>query len=413
MISQPDCTRTNPWTPRVVVQLAVLATAAFVYVTAEIVPVGALSAMSESLGVREAAVGGLLAWYALVAAVTTIPLVRATAHWPRRRALLLALGALTVSQVVSALAPTFGMLVVGRVLCALTHGLLWAVIAPIATRLVPASYSGRATTAIYVGSSLGLVLGVPIMARLSMSWGWRPAVGCVAIAAAVVLVAARLVLPPMRLDPGQQTQVGEAAHHLRNPRLVAVCLLTLVLVAGHFISYTFILKVIQDVVGLTEPRSVAWLLAGYGVVGVFAMALIARPLDRRPAAVMIVSMTVLCVAFTVLVVLAVGGGGRAALAVPVGTAAILLWGATAATVAPMLQSTVMRTAPADPDGASGLYVTAFQIGIMAGALLGGVLYDRAGPALVLTASTVLFVVAVTALSAGRRLLQVAAIVEPT
>ena len=71
---------TRAWTPRVAVQLAVLASAAFVYVTAEMVPVAALPEIASDLRVSEAVVGTLLASYALVAAVTTVPLVRLTPH---------------------------------------------------------------------------------------------------------------------------------------------------------------------------------------------------------------------------------------------------------------------------------------------------------------------------------------------
>ena len=88
-------TRTLPtytWTPRVTVQLTVLAAAAFVYVTAEMVPVGALPAIADDLRVSEASVGMLLASYAFVAALITVPLVRLTAQWPRRTTLLLTLG---------------------------------------------------------------------------------------------------------------------------------------------------------------------------------------------------------------------------------------------------------------------------------------------------------------------------------
>ncbi|HEX2401788.1 MAG TPA: MFS transporter, partial [Mycobacterium sp.] len=157
----------NTWTPRVTVQLAVLAAAAFVYVTAEVVPVGALPAIAADLRVSEALVGTLLASYALVAAVTTVPLVRLTARWPRRTTLLLTLVCLTASQLISALAPNFTVLAGGRVLCALTHGLMWSVIAPIGARLVPATHTGRATTAVYVGTSLALVAGNPMTAAMS------------------------------------------------------------------------------------------------------------------------------------------------------------------------------------------------------------------------------------------------------
>jgi len=75
--------------------------------------VGALSAISRDLQVRLVLVGTLLTWYALVAALTTIPLVRWTAHWPRRRALLLSLACLTASQLISAVAPNFVVLAGG------------------------------------------------------------------------------------------------------------------------------------------------------------------------------------------------------------------------------------------------------------------------------------------------------------
>src|SRR5215510_13582017 len=193
-------TRTPPartWTPRVTMQLTVLAAAAFVYVTAEMVPVGALPAIAADLRVSEALVGTLLASYALVAALATVPLVRLTARWPRRTTLLLTLLCLTASQLISALAPNFTLLASGRVLCALTHGLMWSVIAPIAARLVPATHAGRATTAIYAGTSLALVVGNPMTAAMSELWGWRQAVLMVTVAAAAVTIAAWLTLPPL------------------------------------------------------------------------------------------------------------------------------------------------------------------------------------------------------------------------
>lgn len=412
MTADPAPTRASPWTARLVIQLAVLAAAAFTYVTAEILPVGALTAMSDDLGVSEAVIGSLLAWYALAAALATVPLVRWTAHWPRRRALLLTLASLTVSQTISALAPNFGVLVAGRALCALTHGLLWAVLAPIAIRLVPPTHIGRATTAVYVGSSLGLVVGVPLMAGMSLTAGWRVAVGSVAVAAAAVLVAARKVLPPLPLTADQRAVVASGMRHHRNPRLLTICALTLIVVVAHFLSYTYILTIIGDVVGVHDPHRVSWLLAGYGVVGVVAMALIARPLDRRPAVAMLTCMTVLVATFVVLTGLAVLDRHSPA-TVLLGAGGILLWGAMAATVSPMLQSTAMRTAPADPDGASGLYVVAAQLGIAGGSLLGGLLFARAGVPLMLAGSTVLIAAALVGMAAARRLFNVYSIIRAT
>lgn len=385
-------------------QLSVLAAAAFIYVTAETVPVGALPAIASGLGVSEALVGTLLAWYAVVAAVTTIPLVRWTAQWPRCRTLLLTLLCLTVSQLISALAPNFWVLAGARVLCALTHGLMWSVIAPIAARLVPASHSGRATTVIYVGTSLALVLGNPLTAAMSLLWGWRLAVVVVAVAAAAITLAAWLVLPPMVLSPDQLATVGRRAQHHRNRRLVSLSLLTLTAVAGHFISYTFIVVIIRDVVGVDGPN-LAWLLAAFGIAGLVGVSLVARPLDRRPKVAVITCMATLAAAFVLLTGLAFGGRPTVATVV-VGTVAIVLWGAMAMAASPVLQSAAMRSAPDDPDGASGLYVAAFQVGIMAGSLLGGLLYERAGEAAMLAASALLIGGALAGMATGRQLFAV-------
>ena len=394
----------NTWTPRVTVQLAVLAAAAFVYVTAEVVPVGALPAIAADLRVSEALVGTLLASYALVAALTTVPLVRLTARWPRRTTLLLTLVCLTASQLISALAPNFTVLAGGRVLCALTHGLMWSVIAPIGARLVPATHAGRATTAVYVGTSLALVAGNPMTAAMSELWGWRLAVVLVMVAAAIVTVAAWAVLPPMALPRDEAQPARRNARHSRNGRLVTLTALTSIGVTGHFISYTFIVVIIRDVVGVHGP-TLAWLLAAFGIAGLVSMGAMARPLDRWPQASVVGCLAALALAFAVLTSLAFDHiAGLVALVVGVG--AIVLWGAASTALPPMLQAAAMRTAPDDPDGASGVYVAGFQVGIMAGSLAGGLLYEHFGLALAIGASTALVMVALTGATATRGLFEI-------
>lgn len=382
----------SPWTPRVGVALAVLAAAAFIYVTAEIMPVGALPAIAADLSVSEAMVATLLAGYALVAAVATVPLVRWTAAWPRRRALLFTLTSLTASQFISAIAPSFTVLACGRVLCALTHGLMWSVIAPIGARLVPSSHAARATAAVYVGTGLALVVGSPLTAAMSQAWGWRIAVAAITAAAAAVTAAARLTVPAMAVRAAIPQRLPRLSRD--NPRLLAMCVLTLVGVTGHFISYTFIVVIIRDIVGIEGP-ALGWLLAGYGLAGLTAMALLARSGDRRPRVAVIGCLSILTAVLTLLAVLGLRcPAGMAALVL--GTVAVLGWGATATAVPPMLQSAAMRHAPGDPDSASGLYVTAFQVGIMTGSLVGGLLYEHVGEPAMLMVSAVLIAGALVA-----------------
>ncbi|GAA2770825.1 Rv0191 family MFS efflux transporter [Mycolicibacterium pallens] len=392
------------WTPRVATALAVLAAAAFIYVTAEIMPVGALPAIARDLHVSEAVVGTLLASYALVAAVATMPLVRWTAAWPRRRTLLWTLACLSVSQLISALAPSFEVLAVGRVLCALTHGLMWSVIAPIGVRLVPPSHAGRATMAVYVGTGLALVVGSPLTAAMSELWGWRLAVGAITVASVVVLVAARFALPVMTMTDAVDGVRPRPIGHHRNRPLVVLSVLTLVGVTAHFISYTFIVVILRDVVGV-HGAHLAWLLAAYGVAGLTGMAVLARPGDRRPKTAVLGCLAGSSLAFAVLATLGYLSWHTVAVAA-VGAVAIVGWGATANAMPPMLQAAAMRHSPEDPDGASGLYVACFQVGIMAGSLTGGLLYQHAGVPAMLSASAGLMLAALACVMISRGLFAV-------
>jgi predicted MFS family arabinose efflux permease len=201
--------------------------------------------------------------------------------------------------------------------------------------------------------------------------------------------------------------IGERAvtvRHYRNRRLLTMSVLTLVGVTGHFISYTFIVVIIRDVVGVHGPH-LAWLLAAYGIAGLTAMALMARPGDRRPKAAIVGCLTGLALAFMVLA--ALGFGDRQTIGTLLtGVVAIILWGATATAMPPLLQSAAMRHCPEDPDGASGLYVAAFQVGIMAGSLGGGLLYQHAGIPTMITASAALIVGALVCVLISRDLFAV-------
>ena len=275
--------RTAPyrWTVRVVVQLAVLSVAAYMYAVAEMAPIGAMPAIASDLHVGEARVGMLTAAYAFISIVATLPLVRWTARWPKRRVFVLTLACLTVAQALSALAPGLAWLAASRVLCAVTHGLMWSIIVPIGARLVPVTHTGRATTAVYLGSSAALVVGNPLTNSMSQAWGWRPTVAVMAVAAGAITLLARAVLPAMAVSAaGAAATATRKPLPYRNLRLLTLCALTLIGVTAHFVSYTFIVPIIRDIVGIGGAKE-AWVLVGYGIAGLVTLALLARAMDQR------------------------------------------------------------------------------------------------------------------------------------
>lgn len=384
-------------------QLTVLAAAAYVYAVAELAPIGAMPAIAADLHVSEARVGMLPAAYAFISVLSTVPLVRWTSRWPRRRVLLLTLASLAVSQLLSALAPGLALLAASRVLCALTHGLMWSIVAPIGARLVPASHTGRATTAVYIGTSAALIVGNPLTAWMSQAWGWRAALLAIAGAAGAVTVLARWCLPSMSAD---DVVVKDDSPRGRSgdTRLLTLCAITLVGVTAHFASYTFVVPIIGQVVG---GHGQAVLLAAYGITGLAAMTALARVTDNRPRFTVTATLAVLCSAFGVLTLMASGGGAV------LGGTAILVWGGCAAVLPPMLQAAVIRACPQHAERASALYVTAFQIGIVAGSLGGGALYGAGGVWSVVTASTLLFAVTLAGFVSATRRAPVGRPVRPT
>ena len=345
--------------------LAALGASAFVYVTAETVPIGLLPEIATGLHVSEADVGLLVTSYAVVAGLTSIPLTAVTMRVPRRLLIAGTVAAFVVSQLAAAVAPTFALLVVFRLLCAVAHGVFWATIAPIAARLVPPGQGGRATALVFLGNSLAIVLGVPLSTALGQWLGWRVVLAILGVGGAACVAALLVLLPalpprPADLATPAGTQLRDAVLVLRDRALTAVCATTAVLMIGLFAAYTYLAPLVRRDAGL-EGTALSALLLGYGVAGLVGNWFIGRWVDRRPGPLLNLLIAVMI--------------GSLALLVPVlGVAptvvAVLAWGAAMTASPVILQAAVLRVAPQAADAASAVYVVAFQIGIGGGSFLG-------------------------------------------
>src|SRR5487761_1667649 len=143
--------------------LAALATAAFVYVTAETLPVGLLPQLSAGLHVRPGAVGLLVTIYAAVAGLMAVPVTVLTGRLPRRQVVVGSVALLALSQLAMALAPNYPVVLAARVGCAFAHGVFWSVLAPVAGRLAAPGRAGRATAIVFTGRSLVAVCAVTVL----------------------------------------------------------------------------------------------------------------------------------------------------------------------------------------------------------------------------------------------------------
>ncbi|GAA3595153.1 MFS transporter [Kineosporia mesophila] len=366
----PDSTTTVPDRPNYAA-LTVLATCSFIYVTAEVLPVGLLPQISAGLDVTEAQVGLLLTSYAAVAAVTTIPMTALTMRFTRNRLLAGTLAVFVAAQLVAAFAPSLTILSVTRIFSAAAHGVFWAIVAPIAARLAPPGQSGKATAVVFTGSSLAMVLGAPIATVVGQATSWRVAVASVGGVGALSLICFLIVVPRLPVLPRDAaktlgSQLGAAARQIRSRATLPGCLITLTAVVGQFAAYTYIAPLVRRDGGL-DGRGLALLLLGFGVAGVLGNIIAGRFIDRRPD----------------LVMMTIFGGMAASMAVLVGTPglvvtviAVLFWGLASSPMSLSLQAAVIRRAPRSQDAAASVQVVAFQIGIGSGALIGERLYGH-------------------------------------
>lgn len=336
----------------------VLAAAVFVFLVAEMLPVGLMPQIAADLGSTPAEVGGLIGWYALVAGLSGLPVAAACRRLPRRTVVTAALIVLALGQIAVAVAPNLTTAVAARSAIAVTHVTLWSVAPLMAAELAPAAQRSRAAGRVFLGSSLAMLAGIPAVTFLGQSFGWRTSALVVAALGALLAACVPLFVPrPSPTGTGDRgdegTRRGTSAR-----ALIGVIAPTLLLVTGINVVYPY-LSQYAAANGVAEG-GFSLLLAAFGAVGVVGVWAVTLRIDAHPGR---VSAVIVALAG----LLPLGALGPPALFVP----AIVLWGLPVAAAPVILQTIVLRLGGVDASVLSAAYVIAFQAGIVAGTRLGG------------------------------------------
>lgn len=355
--------------------LLVLAFGAFVAQTSEYLPISLLPQMSRSFHVSEAAIGGLVTGYAWIAALTAVPLTMLTDRIERKSLFAMLLFIISAANLIAAISPSFYMLAVVRVMMALTHGIFWSILASFGIQAAPAMRPSRATAWVFSGISLAGVAGVPLANAIGQLAGWRASFGVFAAMGGIALLCAVRLLPSL---PGNSQEHSVRGLPHRNVPLYGVALVTMLLVAAHFISYTYIVPVLERVAGVPTSK-VATMLLLFGAAGIVGTAFAGWFGIRSSTMALLAAAGVVfsqaCLLFET--------------STPAFTAiAMFSWGSSVSLLIIGLQSWVIELAPGEADAASSLYVGAFNLGIGGGAFLGSLALRTSGPKSVLWAGTV-------------------------
>lgn len=337
-----------------------VALGSFVLVLSEFLPIGLLPAIADDLDVGIGTAGLMVVATGLVGAVAAPVVTVLTSRLDRRVVLVSLTVLLVVADGLAAIAPSFWVLLIARMLLGVGIGGFWAIGAGIAGRLVRPELTIRATSLITAGVSVATVVSLPLGALVSSLASWR--LGFV-IGGALGLVALVLQLAMLPRIPAQQrVRFATLGSLLRVPRARVGLIAAAFVFAAQFAAYTYIAPYLQELVGV-GPDTVTIALLVFGIAGIIGNFAAGITLDRSVLGTIGASKFVLAAAVVLLPLLAHSVVGVFALLVVWG----LVWGAL-----PLGMQTWMSTAsPAGSETGLALFVTTIQLAIAAGSVLGG------------------------------------------
>ncbi|WP_331115571.1 MFS transporter [Archangium sp.] len=336
-------------------------------IASEFMPVSLLTPLATDLHVSEGRAGQAVSVSGLFAVLTSLVIASIARTVDRRRLLLVLTGVMLASGLVTALAPTFTVLMVGRALIGVVIGGFWSLSTATVMRLVPERDVPRALALLNGGNALATTVAAPLGSFLGQYIGWRGSFFAVVPLAAITLAWQFFTLPAMPTERAARPPSTLAL--LRRPEARSGILALSLLFMGQFALFTY-LRPFLETVTRVSVSTLSLLLLGMGAAGLLGTYLIGFFMARRLSAVLVGAPLAMALVALALVVF-----GHSLLA----TAGLLaLWGLIG-TAAPVAWWTwLSRTLPNDAEAGGGLMVAAIQLAITAGASLGGLLFDRSG-----------------------------------
>lgn len=147
--------------------------AAFIFNTSEFMPIGLLIDISKDFNMTESHAGMIITIYAWVVMLLSLPLMMLVSRFSYKKLLLSSIAFFGISHILSAIAPTFLLLLLSRIGVACAHSIFWSIATPVAVRLVPEKFRALAMSMVVTGTSIAMIAGLPIGRIIGLQYGWR------------------------------------------------------------------------------------------------------------------------------------------------------------------------------------------------------------------------------------------------
>lgn len=244
------------------IAMLALALGGFGIGTTEFVSMGLLNLIAADYGISEAEAGHIVTAYALGVVVGAPVITTLTGRVPRRRLIIILMGAFIVGNLLTVFAPSYGLLLLSRLIAGLPHGAYFAIANLIAASMAEPGKRGQAVARISLGLATATVIGVPAAQWLGQTFGWNVAYGLVVIVGLLSFVGLWHSMPHMILMP--ETRPSTELGALVNPQVILSLLAGAVGFGGMFCVYTYISWTMTDRAGF--PENLMWfVLMVYGI----------------------------------------------------------------------------------------------------------------------------------------------------
>lgn len=357
-----------------------LAVGGFAIGTGEFVVMGLLPQVASDLSVSIPRAGELISAYALGVVVGAPLLTAASVRYRRKPVLLVLMSWFAAGNLLSALAPSFGLVLLARFATGLPHGAFFGAGAVVAGSLVDKTRSNSAMAVMFAGLTVANIVGVPLTTILGQHAGWRLVYAIVGLIAVLAVIAVALAVPA---DAGVQAQsadeqgsasapaVARAAPQsslrgelraFAKPEVWLVLGVAMIGGGGLFATFSYITPMMTNVAHYADS-SMTWLLALFGL-GMTIGNLVGAPLsDRWPARTLLFS---LGAQIAVSIAFLAADHNRVTAA-----AAIFLFPLCSLAGLPTLQGRIITLAGGAPNLAAASIQAAFNIANSIGAYFGG------------------------------------------
>lgn len=339
----------------------------FIFNTSEFIPIGLLTSIADDFAITESKAGLLITIYAWVVALASLPLMMAFAKTENKKLMLSLVALFTASHVLSGFSNSYVMLMISRIGVACSHAVFWSIVTPLAVHVAPEGHRSTALSMIITGSSIAMIVGLPLGRAVGLMVGWRVTFLLIAILSAIVLCLLAAFLPKVPSD--NNISLKTLPTLVSTPALMCIFVMTALTITGHFTAYSYIEPFLGQAAGFTNGE-ITMVLSAFGVIGIIVSVLFSKYYDRHQFAFLRVAVLGICICTLLLGI----SSGNSFIMV----CTCLLWGLSINCFNISLQSCIIEYSPFGTAIAMSIYSGIYNVGIGAGALVGGIVCSHIG-----------------------------------